>query len=93
MRIVARTGESRYWMYRNVLSKDQSGADYVLGHAIDITERRAAEERQQRLLQIERNARRVIPIPPRQEIPILGPGPRARSARFHAATLLVSARR
>jgi PAS domain S-box-containing protein len=43
MRVVSRTGRPRVWMYRNVLSRDRSGSPYVLGHAIDITERVAAE--------------------------------------------------
>src|SRR5947207_10996780 len=43
MRVVARGGETRIWMYRNVLSHDRQGAAYVLGHAIDITERVAVE--------------------------------------------------
>ena len=44
MRVVARGGETRIWMYRNVRSHDRHGAPYVLGHAIDITERVAAEQ-------------------------------------------------
>src|SRR5262249_21051478 len=42
MRLVARAGTERVWMYRNVVSEGSGGA-YVLGHAIDITERIAAE--------------------------------------------------
>ena len=45
MRVIVRNGESRFWMYRNVLSRDQGGTPYVLGHAIDITERIAAERK------------------------------------------------
>jgi PAS domain S-box-containing protein len=43
MRVVARTGASRVWMYRNVLSHGPDRISYVLGHAIDITERVDAE--------------------------------------------------
>ena len=43
MQVVARNGENRVWMYRNVLSSDWRGAAYVLGHAIDITDRVAVE--------------------------------------------------
>jgi PAS domain S-box-containing protein len=43
MRVVSRSGSPRVWMYRNVLSRDDSGSPYVLGHAIDITERVVAE--------------------------------------------------
>jgi PAS domain S-box-containing protein len=43
MRVVSRTGSPRVWMYRNVLSRDHSGSPYVLGHAIDVTERVVAE--------------------------------------------------
>ena len=43
MRVLARDGSDRVWMYRNVLF-DQTGEQrYVLGHAIDITERIVAE--------------------------------------------------
>jgi PAS domain S-box-containing protein len=42
MRVVARAGPERVWMYRNVLSHSASG-NYVLGHAIDVTDRIAAE--------------------------------------------------
>ena len=38
MRVVARAGTERVWMYRNVLSHGPGGA-YVLGHAIDVTDR------------------------------------------------------
>jgi len=43
MRVVARNGAVRVWMYRNVLSCQQEQEPYVLGHAIDISERVAAE--------------------------------------------------
>ena len=43
MRVRNREGTARVWMYRNVLSEDPGGAPYVLGHAIDITERVVAE--------------------------------------------------
>jgi PAS domain S-box-containing protein len=43
MRVIARTGGSRVWMYSNVLSHGPDRRSYVLGHAIDITERVAAE--------------------------------------------------
>ncbi len=42
MRIVSRGGSERVWMYRNILSKDRDRT-YVLGHAIDVTKRVAAE--------------------------------------------------
>jgi len=42
MRVVSRSGAERVWMYRNVLSHGPGGP-YVLGHAIDVTERVAAE--------------------------------------------------
>jgi PAS domain S-box-containing protein len=43
MRVVARDGNERVWMYRNVLFHEPGGEPYVLGHAIDITERVVAE--------------------------------------------------
>ncbi len=44
MRVVDRSGDEKVWMYRNVLSHGPDGA-YVLGHAIDVTGRVAAERR------------------------------------------------
>jgi len=55
MRVVARNGVERVWMYRNVLSQGVSDA-YVLGHAIDITERVSAERT---LRQSEQELRRA----------------------------------
>ena len=43
MRVIARDGRARVWMYRNVLCEEPDGPPYVLGHALDITERVAAE--------------------------------------------------
>jgi PAS domain S-box-containing protein len=43
MRVIARNGDERVWMYRNVLSEEPGRDPYVLGHAIDITERIVAE--------------------------------------------------
>ena len=43
MRVIARNGHARVWMYRNVLCEEPDGTTYVLGHALDITERVAAE--------------------------------------------------
>src|SRR5262245_50690531 len=43
MRVVTRGGDERVWMYRNQLSHGSSGT-YVLGHAIDVTDRIAAEQ-------------------------------------------------
>jgi PAS domain S-box-containing protein len=45
MSLVAADGTTRVWMYRNVLSRHQDGTSYVLGHAIDITDRVAVERR------------------------------------------------
>lgn len=45
MSLVAADGTTRVWMYRNVLSRHQDGTSYVIGHAIDITDRVAVERR------------------------------------------------
>src|SRR5262249_5560758 len=45
MSVVSRSGSVRTWMYRNVLTRPRGQAPFVLGHAIDITERIAAERR------------------------------------------------
>src|SRR5262245_34949372 len=39
MSVVAVDGTRRVWMYRNVLSRQHDGTPYVLGHAIDVTDR------------------------------------------------------
>jgi PAS domain S-box-containing protein len=43
MRVVSRDGAERVWLYRNVRYDEPGTSPYVLGHAIDITERVAAE--------------------------------------------------
>jgi PAS domain S-box-containing protein len=43
MRLTARDGAEKVWMYRNVLSHGPGGT-YVLGHAIDVTDRIVAEQ-------------------------------------------------
>jgi PAS domain S-box-containing protein len=43
MRVVSRDGGERVWMYRNVLLEEPGSHPYVLGHAIDITDRIVAE--------------------------------------------------
>ena len=43
MRVVRRDGSERLWLYRNVLYVQTGAQPYVLGHAIDVTERVAAE--------------------------------------------------
>jgi PAS domain S-box-containing protein len=43
MRVISRDGGERVWMYRNVLVNEPEQSPYVLGHAIDITERIFAE--------------------------------------------------
>ena len=44
LRIVTRHGEERIWMYRNVRCEEPNAPPYVLGHAIDITERIETEQ-------------------------------------------------
>ena len=57
MSLVARDGSIRVWMYRNVISRARSESPYVLGHAIDLTERvlaeRALRDREQALTQAQ----------------------------------------
>ncbi len=55
MRVVARSGDEKVWMYRNVLSHGPGGS-YVLGHAIDVTDRVAAERTLRRSEQALRTA-------------------------------------
>ena len=39
MRVVRKDGTERLWMYRNILYTEPGVRPYVLGHAIDVTER------------------------------------------------------
>ena len=55
MKVVARDGAERIWMYRNVLSQG-SGGRYVLGHAIDVTDRIDVERTLRHSEQALRNA-------------------------------------
>jgi len=59
MRVVARTGGERVWMYRNVLSHGPGGT-YVLGHAIDVTDRVEAERTLRQNEQALRTAHREL---------------------------------
>ena len=43
LRVIARDGSEHVWMYRNVRSEEPGEAPYVLGHALDMTERVAVE--------------------------------------------------
>ena len=56
MSVQARGGETRIWFYRNVLSQSPDGTSQVLGHAIDVTERVAAEQTLRRNQQALRTA-------------------------------------
>jgi PAS domain S-box-containing protein len=56
MSVQAQSGETRIWFYRNVLSQSPDGTSHVLGHAIDVTERVAAEQTLRRNQQALRTA-------------------------------------
>ncbi len=43
MRVMGRDGDERVWLYRNVRYDEPGTSPFVLGHAIDLTERIAAE--------------------------------------------------
>jgi PAS domain S-box-containing protein len=55
MRVVARDGAERVWMYRNVVSQGPGGR-YVLGHAIDVSDRINVERTLRHSEQALRNA-------------------------------------
>ncbi|MGE3510927.1 MAG: PAS domain S-box protein, partial [Vicinamibacterales bacterium] len=44
LRVVARNGAERVWLYHNVRSEMPGESPYVVGHALDITERVRAEQ-------------------------------------------------
>ncbi|GGF40126.1 PAS domain-containing hybrid sensor histidine kinase/response regulator [Echinicola rosea] len=49
MRVQHINGSGRIWLYSNILLKDHKGAPYVLGNALDITERYQLEREYDRL--------------------------------------------
>src|SRR2546423_6256808 len=64
LRLVAKDGRERVWEYRNVRCDEPGSSPRVLGHALDITERIAAEhalkESEERFRLIAENARDMI---------------------------------
>jgi len=44
MRLVTKTGEERIWLYHNVRYEEAGTTPYVIGHALDVTERVRAEQ-------------------------------------------------
>lgn len=56
MSVVASSGDTRVWMYRNILSHGPDERQYVLGHAIDVTERVEAERILRRNEEVLRHA-------------------------------------
>lgn len=57
MRIATRCGDERHWFYHNVIHREPTGRLSVLGHALDITECKQAE---QTLRESERRFRNLI---------------------------------
>src|SRR5437763_2459527 len=49
MKVAAKNGDVRYWLYNNTLYHEPGREPYVLGHAQDITERKRAEDEADRL--------------------------------------------
>jgi PAS domain S-box-containing protein len=60
MSVVTRSGSTRVWMYRNILSHGPDIIPYVLGHAIDVTERIDAERTLRRNQEVLRRARNEL---------------------------------
>nr|WP_199083251.1 bifunctional diguanylate cyclase/phosphodiesterase [Pedobacter sp. ASV19] len=44
MRTITKTGGSRIWLFNNILEKDADGNKYVIGNAVDITEKHYLEK-------------------------------------------------
>ena len=57
LRLVSRDGQERLWAYRNALVRPPDGEPYVIGHAVDITDRIQIEAR---LRESEERHRAVI---------------------------------
>ncbi|WP_245949474.1 PAS domain-containing hybrid sensor histidine kinase/response regulator [Echinicola strongylocentroti] len=49
MQVLHKDGSIRYWLFTNVLQKDENGAPFILGNALDITERHKLEHEYNRL--------------------------------------------
>ncbi|WP_215226410.1 PAS domain-containing hybrid sensor histidine kinase/response regulator [Echinicola shivajiensis] len=52
MKILNKSGEPKIWLFSNVLEKGKDGSEYVLGNALDITERNKLELEYNRLKEI-----------------------------------------
>lgn len=50
MLVVARNRTKRIWLYRNLLVCEQGNAPHVVGHAMDVTEQKTAEQQLQKTL-------------------------------------------
>ncbi len=48
LEVTTREGEVRFWHYHNILVREPSRPAHVIGHAVDVTERRRAEMEAQR---------------------------------------------
>lgn len=46
MRTMTRSGETRIWMFNNILQTNGSKTPYVIGNAVDITEQHFLEKTQ-----------------------------------------------
>jgi len=44
MKVITKQGNIRSWMFNNVLQKDEDGIEYVIGNAVDLTDRFFLEE-------------------------------------------------
>lgn len=62
MKIMTSDGEQRIWLYRNIVYKEKGKAAYVIGHALDVTELRRAEEDLRRSEEMFRSLSAFSPI-------------------------------
>jgi len=69
VRVIARDGKVRVWLYRNLIVQENGNPPYVVGHALDVTEQKKAERelqytlgRLQKALGEVRTLRGLLPI-------------------------------
>jgi PAS domain S-box-containing protein len=43
VRVIARDGKMRVWLYRNLMVTEKGNPPYIVGHALDVTEQKRAE--------------------------------------------------
>lgn len=62
MEVIHKNGQSRYWLYSNVLQKDSPTGPYVLGNALDVTVKQELEVEYNRLKEMLEQTNHVAKV-------------------------------